>query len=163
MTKPAKVLIADDVEAICALIQNFLPTAAFETRVASDGSAALEICRQWRPEVILLDIMMPIMSGFEVLKAIRAEAEALAGEQAEEGGPVIIMPHQPQQQGRRPVLLPDRHRRLPGQTHQRQKPARRHHQGYGQARSRAGQDPCRAHGRGPGHGRGQPAPPALRC
>jgi len=73
MNKPAKVLIADDVEAISALIQSFLPAAAFETRVAHDGAQALEIFLEWRPEVVLLDIMMPIQSGYQVLKAIRAQ------------------------------------------------------------------------------------------
>ena len=75
MTKPATVLIADDVEAISALIQSFLPPAAFEARVVTDGAKALEEFQQWRPEVVLLDIMMPIMSGYQVLKSIRAESE----------------------------------------------------------------------------------------
>jgi DNA-binding response OmpR family regulator len=73
MTKPVTVLIADDVEAIAALIQSFLPPGVFETRVAHDGQEALDIFEQWRPEVVLLDIMMPILSGYQVLKAIRAK------------------------------------------------------------------------------------------
>ncbi len=82
MIKPATVLIADDVEAISALIQSFLPLTAFEVRVASDGQKALETYLEWRPDVVLLDIMMPIMSGYQVLKSIRAEKD---------DDPVIIM------------------------------------------------------------------------
>lgn len=73
MTKPVTVLIADDVEAISAMIQSFLPPAAFETRVVHDGGQALEMYEEWKPEVVLLDIMMPIQSGYQVLKAIRTK------------------------------------------------------------------------------------------
>jgi DNA-binding response OmpR family regulator len=69
----ARILIAEDEESIVASLEFLMRHAGFETRVARDGDAALAQLRDFRPDVVLLDIMMPGRSGFEVCRAIRAD------------------------------------------------------------------------------------------
>jgi DNA-binding response OmpR family regulator len=66
------VLIADD-EAAIALSLDFLMRAkGFETRIVADGEAALVGAREFRPDVLLLDVMLPKRSGYDVCEALRA-------------------------------------------------------------------------------------------
>ena len=66
-----KVLIVDDEKAIVEILQYNLEKNEFETLVAFDGKQALELAQTQDPDLILLDIMMPEMDGFEVCKALR--------------------------------------------------------------------------------------------
>lgn len=74
----AKVLIAEDEANIAELLQFLLTRAGYDVSCAADGEAALAAVRRDRPAVLVLDLMMPKLSGFEVLKAVRAD-EGLAG------------------------------------------------------------------------------------
>ncbi|MHC4757300.1 MAG: response regulator [Planctomycetota bacterium] len=65
------VLVVDDNEQNLELIQAYLEDLDCETVPAYDGQQALEIVSQGPPDLILLDIMMPKMSGFEVCKRIK--------------------------------------------------------------------------------------------
>jgi DNA-binding response OmpR family regulator len=74
-TAPApRILIADDDAQGVELLEAYLADSGYETRRAIDGEQTLHLVREWRPDVILLDIMMPKISGFEVCKRIRADA-----------------------------------------------------------------------------------------
>lgn len=64
---PPTVLIADDEPAIVDLLAHFLEDEGYEVRRASDGLSALEIVRQDRPNLIIADVMMPRMDGYELL------------------------------------------------------------------------------------------------
>jgi CheY-like chemotaxis protein len=66
-----KILIADDDKSIQALYNKGLSDDWYEKRIVGNGNDAVEIYKSWRPDIIVLDIMMPIMSGYEVLKKIR--------------------------------------------------------------------------------------------
>ena len=66
-----RVVVADDDSTIRALVEVSVGNAGFECRVATDGSAALDIIRQWQPDMAVLDVNMPNKSGFEVLSALR--------------------------------------------------------------------------------------------
>ena len=66
-----KVLIVDDEKAIVEILQYNLEKNEFETLVAFDGKQALELAQTQDPDLILLDIMLPEMDGFEVCKALR--------------------------------------------------------------------------------------------
>mgnify|MGYP002587213943 FL=1 len=66
-----KVLIVDDEKAIVEILQYNLKKNEFETLVAFDGKQALELAQTQDPDLILLDIMLPEMDGFEVCKALR--------------------------------------------------------------------------------------------
>lgn len=74
----AKVLIADDEANIVVSLQFMMKRAGYEVIVARDGAEALEAIRREKPDLVLLDGMMPNMSGFDVCAAVRADA-ALAG------------------------------------------------------------------------------------
>jgi two-component system, OmpR family, alkaline phosphatase synthesis response regulator PhoP len=69
---PARVLITEDNPQGAELLEAFLAETAHETRVAGNGEEALKLIAEWKPDVVLLDVMMPRLSGFEVCRAIRA-------------------------------------------------------------------------------------------
>lgn len=66
------VLVADDMEANRAVISRRLEKLAYAVTCVDSGPAALAMLRQWQPDVLLLDYMMPQMSGIEVLRDLRA-------------------------------------------------------------------------------------------
>ena len=66
-----KVLIVEDEANIAQLLQLYLEKEGFETQAAKDGSKGLELFRSFQPDLVLLDIMMPIMDGWTVLRKIR--------------------------------------------------------------------------------------------
>ena len=69
-SKPV-ILVVDDDQPILTLMKNILREFGFEPHVASTGAAAVEVAREHRPDLILLDMKMPGMSGDEVIKALR--------------------------------------------------------------------------------------------
>jgi two-component system, OmpR family, alkaline phosphatase synthesis response regulator PhoP len=58
------------------LLEAYLAENDYEIRTAADGEETLAQVRQWHPDLILLDIMMPKISGFEVCKRLRADAKS---------------------------------------------------------------------------------------
>ncbi len=66
-----KVLIVEDESNIAELINLYLKKEGYETMVAADGGKALEIYRLFRPDLVLLDIMLPVMDGWAVCAKIR--------------------------------------------------------------------------------------------
>ena len=73
-----KVLVADDEPNIVISLEFLMKREGYEVSVARDGQEALEAIRRLRPDLVLLDVMMPLRSGLEVLQAVRAD-EAVAG------------------------------------------------------------------------------------
>ncbi len=71
--RPPRVLIVDDNPQGAELLEAYLSESNYELRMASDGDETLEIVKTWQPDLILLDIMMPRISGFEVCKRLRAD------------------------------------------------------------------------------------------
>ena len=69
----ATVLVVDDVEANLKLLEARLTADYFEVRTARNGPEALEICAQERTDVVLLDVMMPGMDGFEVCRRLKSD------------------------------------------------------------------------------------------
>jgi putative two-component system response regulator len=70
-----KILIVDDESAARAALEALLRREGFDVRDASDGPSALALCAQFRPDLILLDILMPGINGFEVCRRIKATPE----------------------------------------------------------------------------------------
>jgi DNA-binding response OmpR family regulator len=70
---PARILIAEDTPQAAELLEAYLSDGDFATRIASDGEQALREVAAWRPDLVLLDVMMPRISGFEVCKRLRAD------------------------------------------------------------------------------------------
>ena len=71
MAQRKKVLIVDDEEDIISLIKISLNLAGFDTFEALDGQKALTILKKQKPDLILLDIMMPRMDGYELCKRLK--------------------------------------------------------------------------------------------
>lgn len=71
--RPARVLIADDNPQGVELLEAYLSETDYDIQTAADGEETLKKVRSWQPDVILLDIMMPKISGFEVCKRLRAD------------------------------------------------------------------------------------------
>jgi two-component system alkaline phosphatase synthesis response regulator PhoP len=70
-----KVLIADDEPNIVISLEFLLRREGFEVLVAVDGEEALARARAERPDLVLLDVMMPRMNGFDVCQALRADRD----------------------------------------------------------------------------------------
>lgn len=68
-----RILIAEDELALNDLLQDALKMAGYETISAYQGLEAVKLIREKMPDLVLLDINMPLLDGFEVLKKIRAE------------------------------------------------------------------------------------------
>lgn len=81
MTK--KILIVDDEPNIVLSLEFMLKKEGFEVAVAGDGDAALEKIAAFAPDLVLLDVMMPKKSGYEVCQTVRADPA--------QGGLKIIM------------------------------------------------------------------------
>ena len=73
-----KVLIVDDDESTVEVLKRFLHTKGFETVEAKDGQSAIDQAKRIRPDLILLDIMMPDLSGDVVCKALKDDPETAA-------------------------------------------------------------------------------------
>jgi DNA-binding response OmpR family regulator len=71
----ALILCADDDEDILALVSLRLRRAGYEVMQAYDGHQALELARTRRPDVAVLDVMMPRLTGHEVLAELRGDDE----------------------------------------------------------------------------------------
>ncbi len=70
---PSKVLIADDNHQNCELLDAYLADEGFQIEMAYDGQQALDAVAKSQPDVILLDIMMPKMSGYEVCQRLKTD------------------------------------------------------------------------------------------
>lgn len=71
MKERKKVLVVDDQVGIRVLLVEVFSTEGYETYQASNGKAALQIVREKRPDLVLLDMKIPGMDGLEILKQIR--------------------------------------------------------------------------------------------
>jgi DNA-binding response OmpR family regulator len=67
------ILVADDDQDILELVAFRLERAGYEVLTAGDGEQALATAREHRPDLAVLDVMMPKLTGYEVVKAMRAE------------------------------------------------------------------------------------------
>ena len=70
-----KILIVEDDGNIAQLLHLYLEKEGFETQIADNGGKAVELFRSFAPDLVLLDIMLPVMDGWSVLKKIRAESK----------------------------------------------------------------------------------------
>ena len=70
-----KILIVDDDQNICELLRLYLHKDGFETVIAYDGEAALKAFAEDKPDLVLLDVMMPRIDGCEVCRRIRLESD----------------------------------------------------------------------------------------
>ena len=88
------IVIAEDEPSILESLDFILRRAGWSITSVTDGEAALDAVRRLRPRMLVLDVMLPKRSGFEVLKHLRAQAET-------QDLPVLILTAKGQQQDRR--------------------------------------------------------------
>lgn len=74
MAKP-RVLIIEDEPHIVLALEFLLERAGYETAVAADGSVGLELAGRWRPDVVILDIMLPGRNGYDVCRALKTDPD----------------------------------------------------------------------------------------
>ena len=72
MASKQRILIVDDDENIAELVSLYLTKECFETKIAEDGEEALKLQEEFRPNLILLDLMLPGIDGYEVCRRVRA-------------------------------------------------------------------------------------------
>jgi two-component system response regulator MprA len=73
---PARVAVIEDERGIREFLERALRRAGFDIRSAADGPDGLKVTRGWRPDVIVLDLMLPKIDGLSLLPMIRRETEA---------------------------------------------------------------------------------------
>ena len=71
MTK--RVLIAEDEPSIVLSLEFLMAEAGFEVLTAGNGADALRLCSEHTPDLLILDIMLPVVDGFEICRSVRAD------------------------------------------------------------------------------------------
>ncbi|MDD2922705.1 MAG: response regulator [Anaerolineales bacterium] len=71
-----KILVIDDEPSIVNLVQAYLKPEGYQVYTAADGNAGLKAARAFKPDVIVLDVMLPGMDGIELLSRLRRESQA---------------------------------------------------------------------------------------
>jgi DNA-binding response OmpR family regulator len=75
MESRGSVLVVDDEPTIAEVVSRYLERAGYETRMAADGPAALELAGMRRPDLVVLDLMLPGLDGLEVMRRLRELGE----------------------------------------------------------------------------------------
>ena len=112
----ARILVVDDVEVNVRLLEAKLSAEYFNVLTANDGFAALKLAHDEKPDIILLDVMMPRLDGFEVCRRLKADAEHARHSGGDGDGTVRA--------GRPPARARSRRRRFPDQAGERHRALR---------------------------------------
>ncbi len=70
---PQRILVVDDDKSILKVLRGYLEQAGFQVLVAADGESALHMLRRERPDLVILDLMLPDRDGWEVTRIVRAD------------------------------------------------------------------------------------------
>lgn len=73
-----KIILVEDEQLLREICSKKLQKMGFEVKTAIDGAEALREIKNWKPDLVLLDIMLPTMDGFEILKQLRADADPIS-------------------------------------------------------------------------------------
>ncbi len=71
----ARILVVDDEQSITDLVAAYLRKEGYDVRTAADGTSGLQAARAFKPDLIVLDVMLPGMDGLEVLNRVRRESQ----------------------------------------------------------------------------------------
>jgi CheY-like chemotaxis protein len=81
---PKKILVVDDDKVLLKMLTKSLTNAGYTVAQVANGKDAVSICKDWRPDLIILDIMMPGMDGMEAARLINSN-------QVTQGIPIIFL------------------------------------------------------------------------
>jgi DNA-binding response OmpR family regulator len=70
---PQRILVADDDKSIVKVVRGYLEQAGYAVLTAADGETALHMLRRERPDLVILDLMMPGLDGWEITRVVRAD------------------------------------------------------------------------------------------
>lgn len=70
---PHRILVVDDDKQIVRLVRSYLEQAGFQVLTAFDGESALHLLRRERPDLMVLDVMLPDRDGWEITRLVRAD------------------------------------------------------------------------------------------
>jgi two-component system KDP operon response regulator KdpE len=75
MSEPRRILVVDDEPQITRVLRTSLSSQGYDIRVANDGETALEILKDWAPDLVITDLSMPRMDGLELCRRLRAKSQ----------------------------------------------------------------------------------------
>ncbi|MBV8052763.1 MAG: response regulator transcription factor [Acidobacteriaceae bacterium] len=75
MTEHQRILVVDDEPQITRVLRTSLSSHGYDIRVANDGETALEIMKDWTPDLVITDLAMPNMDGLELCRKLRASSD----------------------------------------------------------------------------------------
>jgi DNA-binding response OmpR family regulator len=71
----SRILVVDDESIVTEVVERYLRLEGYEVSIATDGAEALRIARQWNPDLVVLDLMLPIVDGLEVCRQLRQDTQ----------------------------------------------------------------------------------------
>ncbi len=75
MSTPNKILVVDDEPQITRVLRTSLTSRGYEVRVANDGESALDLFKDWSPDLVITDLSMPNMTGIELCRNLRTKSQ----------------------------------------------------------------------------------------
>ena len=75
MSEPRRILVVDDEPQITRVLRTSLSSQGYDIRVANDGETALEILKDWSPDLVITDLSMPRMDGLELCRRLRSKSQ----------------------------------------------------------------------------------------
>ena len=75
MNEPRRILVVDDEPQITRVLRTSLSSQGYDIRVANNGETALEILKDWTPDLVITDLAMPSMDGLELCRKLRASSQ----------------------------------------------------------------------------------------
>jgi DNA-binding response OmpR family regulator len=70
----SRILVVDDERIVTEVVERYLRLDGYDVRVAADGTEALEIAKEWHPNLVVLDLMLPKIDGLEVCRQLRQDS-----------------------------------------------------------------------------------------
>jgi DNA-binding response OmpR family regulator len=77
MSAKSKILVIDDEPEITEIVQAFLVNAGYMVKIENSSTAGMESAKSFKPDLILLDIMMPVMDGYEVCAKLKKDPQTM--------------------------------------------------------------------------------------